>query len=207
MNSSRKPDLSIEKKWWFQGFNLIAGVDEVGRGPIAGPVVAAAVILKKNYIPSGIDDSKKISPLDREILFEQILKNSHVGIGVADVECVDTINVLNATKRAMNTAYKKLKKRPDILLIDGNFKINTEIVNIPIIKGDQKSISIAAASIIAKVVRDRIMDKFSFIFNKYTFNKHKGYPTKNHIMEIEKYGVLAIHRKTFSPVNEIIKRN
>ena len=206
MNSSRKPDLSIEKKWWFQGFNLIAGVDEVGRGPIAGPVVAAAVILKKNYIPPGIDDSKKISPLDREILFEQILKNSHVGIGVADVECVDTINILNATKYAMNIAYKKLEEIPDILLIDGNFKINAEIANIPIIKGDQKSISIAAASIIAKVVRDRIMNKFSSIFNKYTFNKHKGYPTKNHIQEIEKYGVLDLHRKTFSPVNKMIKK-
>ena len=207
MNSARKPDLSIEKKLWSQGFDLIAGVDEVGRGPIAGPVVAAAVILKKNYIPTGIDDSKKISPLGRELLFEQISKNSYIGIGVADVECVDTINVLNATKYAMNTAYKRLEKKPDILLVDGNFEISGEIANIPIIKGDEKSISIAAASIIAKVVRDRIMDKFSFVFKKYTFSKHKGYPTKHHIKEIEKYGVLDLHRKTFSPVNEMIKKN
>mgnify|MGYP001291387138 CR=1 FL=1 len=206
MNSSNKPDLSIERNLWGKGFKLIAGVDEVGRGTIAGPVVAAAVILKRDFIPSGINDSKKISPSVRELLYDQILENSYVGIGVADVECIDTINILNATKYAMNIAYEKLAKKPDILLIDGNFEINTEIVNMSIIKGDQKSISIAAASIIAKVVRDRIMDKFSSVFGKYTFNKHKGYPTKDHIKEIEQYGVLNLHRKTFSPVNDIIKK-
>ena len=207
MNSTKKPDLSIEKDLWSRGFKLIAGIDEVGRGPIAGPVVAAAVILKKDFFPIDIDDSKKISPLKRERLYHQILKKSYVGIGIGDVECIDTINILNATKYAMNIAYKKLSKKPDILLIDGNFEINSEIINVPIIKGDQKSISIAAASIIAKVVRDRIMNQFSYIFNKYTFNQHKGYPTKNHIDEIQKNGVLALHRSTFSPVSDIIKKN
>ncbi len=207
MNSTKKPDLSIEKDLWSRGFKLIAGIDEVGRGPIAGPVVAAAVILKKDFFPIDIDDSKKISPLKRERLYHQILKKSYVGIGIGDVECIDTINILNATKYAMNIAYKKLSKKPDILLIDGNFEINSDIINMPVIKGDQKSISIAAASIIAKVVRDRIMNQFSNIFNKYTFNQHKGYPTKNHIDEIQKNGVLALHRSTFSPVSDIIKKN
>ena len=207
MNSTKKPDLSIEKDLWNRGFKLIAGIDEVGRGPIAGPVVAAAVILKKDFFLIDIDDSKKISPLKRERLYHQILKKSYVGIGIGDVECIDTINILNATKYAMNIAYKKLAKKPDILLIDGNFEINSEIINVPVIKGDQKSVSIAAASIIAKVVRDRIMNQFSYIFNKYTFNQHKGYPTKNHIDEIQKNGVLALHRSTFSPVSDIIKKN
>ena len=207
MNSTKKPDLSIEKDLWSRGFKLIAGIDEVGRGPIAGPVVAAAVILKKDFFSIDIDDSKKISSLKRERLYHQILKKSYVGIGIGDVECIDTINILNATKYAMNIAYKKLAKKPDILLIDGNFEINSEIINVPVIKGDQKSISIAAASIIAKVVRDRIMNQFSHIFNKYTFNQHKGYPTKNHIDEIQKNGVLALHRSTFSPVSDIIKKN
>ena len=207
MNSTKKPDLSIEKDLWSRGFKLIAGIDEVGRGPIAGPVVAAAVILKKDFFLIDIDDSKKISPLKRERLYHQILKKSYVGIGIGDVECIDTINILNATKYAMNIAYKKLAKKPDILLIDGNFEINSEIINVPVIKGDQKSISIAAASIIAKVIRDRIMNQFSYIFNKYTFNQHKGYPTKNHIDEIQKNGVLALHRSTFSPVSDIIKKN
>ena len=207
MNSTKKPDLSIEKDLWSRGFKLIAGIDEVGRGPIAGPVVAAAVILKKDFFPIDIDDSKKISPLKRERLYHQILKKSYVGIGIGDVECIDTINILNATKYAMNIAYKKLAKKPDILLIDGNFEINSEIINVPVIKGDQKSVSIAAASIIAKVVRDRIMNQFSYIFNKYTFNQHRGYPTKNHINEIQKYGAIALHRSTFSPVSDIIKKN
>ncbi len=207
MNASSKPDLLTETNLRGRGFKLIAGIDEVGRGPIAGPVVAAAVILKEGFISSDINDSKKISTSKRELLYHKIVRESCVGIGIGDVECIDTINILNATKYAMNRAFKQLPKKPDVLLIDGNFEINSEILNIPIVKGDQKSLSIAAASIVAKVVRDRIMEKFSYVFNKYTFDEHKGYPTKNHIQEIEDYGILTLHRKSFSPIKDIIKKN
>ena len=202
----QKPSLEFENYYKSNGYETIAGLDEAGRGPIAGPVVAAAVILDQKNIPTGIDDSKKLSNTQRKNLYFEIIKSSNVGIGIADVECIDSINILNATKKAMNLARAMLNKKPDVLLIDGNFTINNKIENVPIIGGDRKSLSIAAASIIAKYIRDEIMKKFEFIYPNFSFSKHKGYPTSLHINEIEKFGIIELHRKTFKPINKNNKK-
>jgi len=202
----KKPSLDFENNYNSKGYKIIAGLDEAGRGPIAGPVVAAAVILDQKNIPAGIDDSKKLSDTQRKNLYFEIIKSSNVGIGVADVECIDSINILNATKYAMNLARMMLNKKPDLLLIDGNFTINNKIENVPIIGGDGKSLSIAAASIIAKYIRDEIMKKFEFIYPSFSFSKHKGYPTSLHISEIEEFGIIELHRKTFKPINKLKKK-
>jgi len=202
----KKPSLDFENNYNSKGYKIIAGLDEAGRGPIAGPVVAAAVILDQKNIPAGIDDSKKLSDTQRKNLYFEIIKSSNVGIGVADVECIDSINILNATKYAMNLARMMLNKKPDMLLIDGNFTINNKIENVPIIGGDGKSLSIAAASIIAKYIRDEIMKKFEFIYPSFSFSKHKGYPTSLHISEIEEFGIIELHRKTFKPINKLKKK-
>ncbi len=202
----QKPSLEFEDYYKSNGYETIAGLDEAGRGPIAGPVVAAAVILDLKNIPSGIDDSKKLSNTQLKKLYFEIIKSSNVGIGIADVECIDSINILNATKYAMNLARVMLSKKPDMLLIDGNFIINNKIDNVPIIGGDRKSLSIAAASIVAKYIRDEIMKKFEFIYPNFSFSKHKGYPTSLHINEIEKFGIIELHRKTFKPINKLKKK-
>ena len=202
----KKPSLDFENNYNSKGYKIIAGLDEAGRGPIAGPVVAAAVILDQKNIPAGIDDSKKLSNTQRKNLYFEIIKSSNVGIGIADVECIDSINILNATKYAMNLARVMLSKKPDMLLIDGNFIINNKIDNVPIIGGDRKSLSIAAASIVAKYIRDEIMKKFEFIYPNFSFSKHKGYPTSLHINEIEKFGIIELHRKTFKPINKLKKK-
>ena len=202
----KKPSLDFENNYNSKGYKIIAGLDEAGRGPIAGPVVAAAVILDQKNIPAGIDDSKKLSDTQRKNLYFEIIKSSNVGIGVADVECIDSINILNATKYAMNLARMMLNKKPDMLLIDGNFTINNKIENVPIIGGDGKSLSIAAASIIAKYIRDEIMKKFEFIYPSFSFSKHRGYPTSLHISEIEEFGIIELHRKTFKPINKLKKK-
>ena len=202
----QKPSLKFENYYKSNGYETIAGLDEAGRGPIAGPVVAAAVILDQKKIPTGIDDSKKLSKTQRKKLYFEIIKSSNVGIGIADVECIDSINILNATKKAMNLASSMLNKKPDMLLIDGNFTINNKIENVPIIGGDRKSLSIAAASIIAKYIRDEIMKKFEYIYPSFSFSKHKGYPTSLHLSEIEKFGIIELHRKTFKPINKDKKK-
>lgn len=202
----QKPSLKFENYYKSNGYETIAGLDEAGRGPIAGPVVAAAVILDQKKIPTGIDDSKKLSNTQRKKLYFEIIKSSNVGIGIADVECIDSINILNATKKAMNLASSMLNKKPDMLLIDGNFTINNKIENVPIIGGDRKSLSIAAASIIAKYIRDEIMKKFEYIYPSFSFSKHKGYPTSLHLSEIEKFGIIELHRKTFKPINKDKKK-
>lgn len=206
MTTQLKPSLDFENYYKGRGYEIIAGLDEAGRGPIAGPVVAAAVILEQENIPSGIDDSKKLSNTQIKKLYFEIIKSSNVGIGIADVECIDSINILNATKYAMNLAGSMLSKKPNVLLIDGNFTINNQIKNVPIIGGDRKSLSIAAASIIAKYIRDEIMKKFEFIYPSFSFSKHKGYPTSLHISEIEKFGIIELHRKTFKPINKDKKK-
>ena len=206
MTTELKPSLDFENYYKSRGYEIIAGLDEAGRGPIAGPVVAAAVILEQENIPSGIDDSKKLSNTQIKKLYFEIIKSSNVGIGIADVECIDSINILNATKYAMNLAGSMLSKKPNVLLIDGNFTINNQIKNVPIIGGDRKSLSIAAASIIAKYIRDEIMKKFEFIYPSFSFSKHKGYPTSLHISEIEEFGIIELHRKTFKPINKLKKK-
>lgn len=186
------------------GSHVIAGVDEAGRGPLAGPVVAAAVILPRGLKIDGVRDSKKVPERERERLFEEImaLANS-VGVGIVGNEEIDTINILQATKFAMQTALTKLDVQPDIILIDALYLNSVKTKQMSIIKGDTKSASIAAASIIAKVTRDRLMLQYHSAYPQYGFDRHKGYATKSHIESIMKHGPCPIHRKTFRKVMDL----
>ena len=198
--------LEYEKDLYKQGITLIAGTDEVGRGPLCGPVVAAACILPVNYELEGLNDSKKLSEKKREKLYDILIKECvSYGIGVVSPERIDEINILEASKEAMKIALSKLSVKPEHVLIDA-VKLDIDIPSTPIIKGDAKSLSIAAASVIAKVTRDRMMYELDEKYPEYGFGKHKGYPTKAHIEAVEKYGVLDFYRKTFSPISEIIKK-
>lgn len=188
-----------EQKFFEKGYIKIAGIDEAGRGPLAGPVVAAAVILDRDIIIPGINDSKKISEKKREYLHSEIIdKAISVGIGVVSETVIDDINILNATHQAMEKAIQNLHLKPDFLLIDAETLSNINIPQMPIKKGDALSISIAAASIIAKVERDKILKSYESIYPGYGFGRHKGYGTKLHIECIRKYGLLPVHRRTFT---------
>jgi len=192
------PNFNYENSYIKKGYVNIAGVDEAGRGPLAGPVVAAAVILPHNINYEIIDDSKKLTDKKRRVAFAQILNSAlSYGIGIVDNNTIDEINILKATFLAMNRAIQNSPIKPDFALIDGN---RNECSTVPvecIVKGDSKSLSIAAASIIAKVTRDDIMLKYDELYPGYGFSKHKGYPTKDHYAAIGQYGVLEIHRKSF----------
>ena len=189
-----------EKKAREQGFSLIAGVDEAGRGPLAGPVVAASVILPDNIEIDGIDDSKKLSENRRNYLFPQICRQAlSVGIGFIDHTTIDSVNILQATRLAMKHAISALSPRPDFLLIDALTLDDVDIPQQGIIKGDAKSISIGAASILAKVARDTYMERMCRKYPAYNFSKHKGYGTKAHIEAIRTHGLSPIHRQTFRP--------
>lgn len=190
---------------------VIAGVDEAGRGPWAGPIVAAAVILdkKKLEILSEVDDSKKISEKKRESLYEKII-NASICFAISEVshKVIDKENILTATIKAMQNCIEKLVNKPEILLIDGNMKFMVENIKVEhIVDGDAKSLSIAAASILAKVHRDRIMRNYHELYPQYGFNKHKGYGTSEHIKALIRYGPCEIHRKSYKPVEKIIKNN
>lgn len=187
-----------------EGFGIIAGVDEAGRGPLAGPVVAVSVILPSGVRIEGVRDSKKIQGKEREQLFEEIFFNAiDIGIGIVDAVEIDRINILEATKLAMHRAITNLTKKPDIVLIDALNIPSVDIRQKSIIKGDAKSASIAAASIIAKVIRDSIMKEYHRIYPQYDFVRHKGYATKTHLDRIEKYGPSPIHRKSFQKVMDL----
>jgi len=193
-------DLLYEK-----GVKYIAGIDEAGRGPLAGPVVAAAVILKKGSKLELVDDSKKLTEKQREKALEEIKSHAlAIGIGIASVEEIDRINIYRAAREAMQSAIKQLKIKPEFLLIDA-MPMEIDIPSESIIKGDQKSISIAAASIIAKTTRDQYMIEMDKIFPQYNFKQHKGYGTKEHIELIKKYGYTPIHRKSYEPIKSMIK--
>lgn len=196
---------SYEKKAASSGFLMIAGVDEAGRGPLAGPVVSAAVVLPSDFPIDGITDSKKLSPKKRDLLFDVIMDGATaVGIGMADAEEIDRENILQASLLSMARAVQGLSVAPDYLLIDGIFKIPYDTGQLPIKKGDSKSISIASASIIAKVTRDRMMLEYHQKYPEYGFNGHKGYPTKAHRQAIAKFGPCPIHRRTFKGVIEYL---
>ncbi len=200
-----QPKDYFEKMYYGQGYQRIAGVDEVGRGPLAGPVVAAAVILPKDGIGEELFDSKKISSNKREKLYELILSKAlGVGIGTIGQEEIDLLNILQASLKAMSLAVKNLPTSPDFLLIDGLQGLRLSIPQKPIRKGDQLSNSISAASIVAKVTRDRMMLECHQKYPQYNFAKHKGYGTKEHRMAIEKFGVCELHRKTFRGVKEYL---
>ena len=180
------------------GFKAIAGIDEAGRGPLAGPVVAAAVILPPGYKNGDINDSKRLSPRKREKIFDVIQKDAlFIGLGVIEPSLIDEINILRATLRAMEKAISNLSDSPDFILIDGINTIDVPIPQKTIIGGDSLSISVAAASIIAKVSRDRIMDRYHAEYSVYNFQKNKGYGTKEHREAIRKCGYCKIHRKSF----------
>lgn len=206
--------LAWEKKAFLDGASVVIGVDEAGRGPLAGPVVAGAVILKDLKYKSRIDDSKKLSPAQREMAFREISKKAVFGIGVKDNKYIDRENIHVATLAAMKQAVKKLvskfcrlsdKKEKNIrknicVLVDGVFGGFLPYKTIPIVKGDSKSFSIAAASIVAKVTRDAIMNQYDKKYPLYGFLKHKGYGTRLHLQAIEQYGLCSIHRKSFAPI-------
>ena len=188
---------ALEKGLWERGL-LIAGIDEVGRGCLAGPVVAAAVILVPNATLDLVDDSKRLSPKQRERCFTLIQKKAKaIGIGLSSAEEIDEMNILKASLLAMKRAVKGLKIRPDYLLIDGPYGIDIEISQVPIKHGDKKVLSIAAASVVAKVVRDQLMHSYSLLFPSYGFSKNKGYPTQGHRKAILRFGPCYLHRLSF----------
>ena len=183
-----------------RGFNMICGIDEAGRGPLAGPVVVASVIMPADSMIEGVNDSKKVSEKKREKLYDQILEEAiSYGVGIVGQDEIDEINILNATKKGLTMSLKELTVKPDLIIVDALTHIDT--MGIPyesIIKGDAKCYSISAASIIAKVTRDRIMREWDKVYPEYGFEKHKGYGTSAHIEAIKKYGLCPIHRKSFT---------
>lgn len=196
--------LAYEKKLYAQGISLIAGVDEVGRGPLAGPVVAAAVILPKNCKIKGLNDSKKIPKKKHEEIFQAVKDNAlAIGVGIMDNHVIDQVNIYEATKLAMKEAISQLHPQPEHLLIDA-MKLDMPISQTSIIKGDANSLSIAAASIIAKVTRDKIMSNYDQEFPGYDFTQNAGYGTARHLEGLEKQGVSPIHRTSFEPIKSIV---
>lgn len=200
----------IEQQLYSEGIQSIAGIDEAGRGPLAGPVVVATVVMPKDSMIEGVNDSKKIAEKKREKLYEQITEEAIAyGVGIIDQQEIDKINILNATKGGLAISIKEMEKdlqekqrgfeKPDIILVDALTKIDTDGISYrSIIKGDSKSYSIAAASIIAKVTRDRIMRQWDEVYPQYGFAKHKGYGTAAHIAAIKEYGLCPLHRKSFT---------
>ena len=195
-----------EKELWNNNIKYIAGVDEVGRGPLIGPVVTACVILSPDFKLEGLTDSKKLTEKKREIYYDYIMENAlSVSIGMMDEKVIDEVNIYEATKLAMYQAISNSKIKPEHVLIDAMKLENLEMPSTSIIKGDAKSISIAAASVIAKVTRDRMMIELDKKYPMYGFASHNGYPTKKHIEALKEYGVLENYRKTFHPVDELVK--
>ncbi len=191
-------DFSYELKAHQEGYNVVCGVDEAGRGPLAGPVFAAAVILPENYTHEILNDSKKLSEKKRDLVYDDIIRDAiSYSVGVATEKEIDEINILNATFLAMKRAVEGLSLKPDFAYIDGNQYPKTGVKEETIVKGDAKCMSVAAASIIAKVSRDRFMQKVAEQYPEYQFEKHKGYGTKLHYEMIEKYGVSNVHRRSF----------
>lgn len=195
--------VEIEELLAVKGYRRIAGVDEAGRGPLAGPVVAAACVFKSQQFFSGINDSKLLTPLRRRTLYQELINHPELdyGIGIIEASVIDEINVLQATLRAMEKAVQALPKRPDYLLVDGNVALQMEAIPAEkVIHGDQRSQVIAAASIIAKEVRDEWMLQIHEHYPEYGFKEHKGYGTAKHLEALTTYGPCPIHRKTFAPV-------
>lgn len=182
----------------------MAGIDEAGRGPLAGPVVAAAVLFIRRSPLMELNDSKQVSPPRREILFREICRAAFVGVGIVSEKQIDRINIYQATRLAMKQAVLALNRTPDFLLIDGNIKIDLPILQKPVVAGDQKSASIAAASIIAKVARDHWMLHLDRLYPEYEFKNHKGYATPAHLKKIGERGPSPVHRMSFSPCHEIL---
>lgn len=199
------PDLSFEKAWYAQGARWIAGVDEVGRGPLSGPVMAAAVVLDLESIPLGLNDSKQVSPKRRAALVKALIDVAQIGVGSASVEEIDAVNIRQATFLAMRRAIADLPHRPDAALIDGrDVPKGLPCPAQAIIKGDGKSLSIAAASIVAKQARDALMIQLAAEFPGYGWDRNMGYPTKEHREALTRLGISPHHRRSFKPVHNIL---
>lgn len=208
-------NFSEEQTIFNQGYNLLGGIDEAGRGPLAGPVVAACVLMPRDFVASAgaglnpslqlVNDSKKLSAKKREEAFEIIKNNFSVGVGICDHIAIDRINILQASFLAMKKAVGALKRKPDFIILDGKFPIpNISVKQKAVIRGDSLVFSIAAASIIAKVTRDRIMMEMHEKYPEYGFDRHKGYGTKLHLERLKEFGPCPIHRKSFGPMKKLI---
>lgn len=191
-------DYSFEEKYYERGYSCVCGIDEAGRGPLAGPVVAACVVFERGTVIEGLDDSKKLSEKKRDALYDEIISKAvDYSITLSTEKEIDDINILQATFKAMRSAVNSLKTKPDMALVDGDKLPGLQIDSEAIVKGDSKSMSIAAASILAKVTRDRIMLEVDKVYPQYGFAKHKGYPTKLHYQMIKEHGITDIHRLSF----------
>lgn len=205
MNNKIEDNYKYEKELMKNGIKLIGGVDEVGRGPLVGPVVAACVILPDKFELDGLTDSKKLSEKKRDIFYDKIIKQAlSIGIGIIDEKKIDEVNIYEATKLAMKKAIANCDLKPEHILIDA-MPLELDIPTTSIIKGDLKSITISAASVIAKVTRDRMLIELDKKYPMYDFKNNKGYPTKKHLDAIDKYGIIEEHRKSYSPVDNYIK--
>jgi ribonuclease HII len=202
--STPKPDFSIESLY---PNVIVAGVDEAGRGPWAGPVVAAAAIVDPARLPQGINDSKKLTAAKRDALFDAIMASAQVGVGMASVEEIDELNILGATKLAMLRAIEALPTLPGMALVDGNRAPKLPCKVQTVVKGDSKSLSIAAASIIAKVTRDRLMHQLSLEYPGYGWERNAGYGTAQHQSGLAEHGVTIHHRRSFAPIRELLERS
>lgn len=203
---STLPDFSFELAAKALGYSLICGIDEAGRGPWAGPVVAAAVVLDPQSIPRGLNDSKKLNEAKREMLFDEIMSSAKVGVGIGDEARIDRDNILASTMWAMAEAVRGLDHQPDFALVDGNRAPTLSCLVQTIVRGDARSLSIAAASIIAKVTRDRIMIRLDEEFPAYGFARHKGYGTAAHHAALQQLGACIHHRKSFAPIAKLFAR-
>ncbi len=199
-SESSVPLLRHDAAFLEQGFRSLAGVDEAGRGPLAGPVVASGVIVRDFLFSNPIDDSKKLSRAAREAAYEEILAKCVVATAIVEADVIDVINIYQASLRAMGEAVMKLSETPDGVLVDGPKMLKLPFRQFPITDGDAKSFAIACASIVAKVTRDRMMEYYDTQYPEYGFAKHKGYGTARHLQALEKYGPCKIHRKSFTPV-------
>lgn len=204
---SATPNFTFEEKLQARHGSPVAGIDEAGRGPWAGPVVAAAVILDVSHVPEGLNDSKKLSEARRDDLYALIISSAHVGVGIADVARIDRDNILQATLWAMGQACKALPRTPATALIDGNKCPVLDCPAYPLVKGDALSLSVAAASIIAKVTRDRIMAELAKTHPGYAWERNKGYGTRDHSVGLNQLGVTIHHRRSFKPVQAVLTQN
>ena len=204
-NAKTFPTFDLETAALAEGFDVVAGIDEAGRGPWAGPVVAAAVVLDAANIPAGLNDSKKLSAVRRDELFDEITASAEVGIGIADVALIDHRNILGATMWAMAEGLRQLRVKPAMALIDGNRAPKIDCPARTVVKGDGISLSIAAASIIAKVTRDRIMAELDSKFPGYEFARHKGYGTAIHQDALARLGPCPAHRRSFAPIRAMLE--
>ena len=199
--------LDLEKEYYSEKVKVIVGVDEAGRGPLCGPVVAAACVLPKGYHNEHINDSKKLTEKKREIAYQEIINDALAyGVGIVDAKRIDEINIYQATKEAMSKAINQINISYDLILTDAMKLENQKVEVVPIIKGDAKAESIAAASIIAKVTRDHMLEEMDKKYPQYGFISHKGYGTKKHIEAIKKFGIIkGFHRETYEPIKSMIK--